>query len=220
VMGWQPGAPYDRIIATASAATLPMAWVEQLRSGGKLVMDLQGTLASGFLVVEKAATEVRGHFLPEPLHFMPLETKAITVPQTNQTSLLQQMCQATFTQEDDAVFPETLFDPAFRWFVQWCIPGCQVSKRKQLQRDTGSVIHSILVIEPKSQALVRFQKQQEEARWRGEVYGSAQFWQELQQAYAAFQALGEPGQQQYQFIVEEEGPALLIGSLKLLLSRT
>ena len=59
VMGWQPGAPYNRIIATASAATLPMAWVEQLRSGGKLVMDLQGTLASGFLVVEKAATEVR-----------------------------------------------------------------------------------------------------------------------------------------------------------------
>jgi protein-L-isoaspartate(D-aspartate) O-methyltransferase len=220
VMGWPPGAPYDRIIATASAPTLPMAWVKQLRPEGKLVMDLQGTLASGFLVVEKTAARVSGHFLPEPLHFMPLETEAITMPHTKLASLLQQGCQATFTQEDDAAFPETLLDPAFRWFVQWRIPGCQVSKRKQLQRDTGSVIHSILVIEPRSQALVRFQKHQEEAGWRGEVFSSPSFWQELQQAYAAFHALGEPGQQQYQLIVEEEGPALLIGSLKLPLTRT
>lgn len=220
VTGWQPGAPYERIIATASAATLPMAWVEQLRSGGTLVMDLQGTLASGFLVVEKTATGVNGHFLPEPLHFMPLETEAISVPQTKLANLLQQECQAIFTQEDNAVFPETLFHPAFRWFVQWRIPGCQISKRKQLQRDSGSVIHSILVIEPSRQALVRFQKQQEEAGWRGEVYGSPSFWQELQQAYAAFHRLGEPEQQQYQFVVEQEGPALLIGSLKLPLTRT
>lgn len=220
VAGWSPGAPYDRIIATASAPTLPMAWVEQLRPNGKLVMDLQGSLASRFLVVEKTATEVSGHFLPEPLHFMPLETEAINPPHTKLANLLQQGCQATFMQEHDTVFPEALFDPAFRWFVQWRIPGCQLSKRKQTQRGTGSVIHSILVIEPKSQALVRFQKQQEEDRWRGEVYGSAQFWQELQQAYETFHMLGEPDQEQYQLVVEEEGPALLIGSSKLPLTRT
>src|SRR2546422_944990 len=81
VVGWPPGAPYDRIIATASAATLPMAWVEQLHIGGRLVMDLQGSLASGFLVVEKTAESVSGHFLSEPLHFMPLETEAISLPQ-------------------------------------------------------------------------------------------------------------------------------------------
>jgi protein-L-isoaspartate(D-aspartate) O-methyltransferase len=220
VAGWQRVAPYDRIIATASAQTLPMAWVEQLRPHGKLVMDLQGSLASGFLVVEKTATEVSGHFLPEPLHFMPLETETITMPHTKLASLLQQGCEATFPQEDGAVFPESLFDPAFRWFVQWRIPGCQVSKRRQTQRDSGSVIHSILVIEAKSQALVRFQKQQEEGGWHGEVYGSVQFWQELQQAYETFQALSKPGQQQYHFVVEEEGPILLIGSLKLPLTRT
>lgn len=218
VAGWSPGAPYDRIIATASAPTLPMAWVEQLRPNGKLVMDLQGSLASGFLVVEKTATEVSGHFLPEPLHFMPLETEAISLPHTKLADLLQQGCLAMFTQEDDTIFPETLFDPAFRWFVQWHIPRCQVSKRKQIQRDTGSVIHSILVIEPRCLALVRFQKQQEEDRWRGEVYGSVQFWQELQQAYETFHALGEPDQQQYRLIVEEEGPALVIGSMKLSLT--
>lgn len=220
VAGWSPEAPYDRIIATASAPTLPIAWVEQLRPNGKLAMDLQGSLASGFLVVEKTATEISGHFLPEPLHFMPLETEAISLPHTKLASLLQQGCQARFTQEGDAIFPGALFDPVFRWFVQWRILGCQVSKRKQTQRDTGAVIHSILVIESKSQALVRFQKQQEEDIWHGEVCGSVQFWQELQQAYETFQALGKPGQQQYRLVFEEEGPALLIGSLKLPLTRT
>ena len=220
VMGWPPSAPYDRIIATASAPTLPMAWVEQLCPNGKLVMDLQGSLASGFLVVEKTAKGVSGHFLPEPLHFMPLQTEAISLPHAKLANLLQQGRQTAFTQEDHAVFPEALFDLAFRWFVQWCIPGCQVSMHKQTQRDAGSVIHSILVIEPKSQTLVRFQKQQEEDKWRGEVYGSVQFWQELQQAYETFRALGEPGQEQYRLAVEEEGSALLIGPLKLPLIRT
>ena len=35
--GWPPGAPYDAIIATAAAAALPPAWVEQLAPGGRLV---------------------------------------------------------------------------------------------------------------------------------------------------------------------------------------
>ncbi len=218
--GWPAGAPYDRIIATASAATLPMAWMKQLDIGGRLVMDLQGTLASGFLVMEKTAESVSGHFLAEPLHFMPLETEAISVPQANIASLLQQPCQTTFVLENDPVFPDALFDPTFRWFLQWRIPDCQVSKRKHMQRGTSSETHTILVIEPKRKALVRLQKQQEEATWRGEVYGMALFWQDLQQAYEAFHELGKPHQQRYQLVVEQEGPFLVIGSLKLPLIRT
>ncbi|HYU74612.1 MAG TPA: rRNA adenine N-6-methyltransferase family protein, partial [Ktedonobacteraceae bacterium] len=148
VVGWPSGAPYDRIIATASAATLPIAWVEQLDIGGRLVMDLQGPLASSFLVVEKTAERVSGHFLSEPLHFMPLETEAISLPQANIASLLQQACQMTFVLENDPVFPDALFDPAFRWFLQWRIPDCQVSKRKHVQRGTASETHTILIIEP------------------------------------------------------------------------
>ena len=219
VVGWPSGAPYDRIIATASAATLPMAWVEQLDIGGRLVMDLQGPLASSFLVVEKTAESVSGHFLSEPLHFMPLETEAISLPQANIASLLQQACQMTFVLENDPVFPAALFDPAFRWFLQWRIPDCQISKRKHVQRSTASEMHTILVVEPKSKTLVRLQKQQEEATWHGEVYGSALFWQELQQAYEAFHVLGEPHQQRYQLVVEQEGTFLVIGSLKLPLTR-
>jgi protein-L-isoaspartate(D-aspartate) O-methyltransferase len=38
--GWGAQAPYDKIIATAAAATLPSAWAEQLAPGGRMVAPL------------------------------------------------------------------------------------------------------------------------------------------------------------------------------------
>ena len=38
--GWPPGAPYDRLIVTASADDLSPAWLDQLVEGGRLVVPL------------------------------------------------------------------------------------------------------------------------------------------------------------------------------------
>jgi protein-L-isoaspartate(D-aspartate) O-methyltransferase len=38
--GWPPGAPYDAIVVTAAARDVPVALVEQLRPGGRLVLPL------------------------------------------------------------------------------------------------------------------------------------------------------------------------------------
>ncbi|MFL5898919.1 MAG: methyltransferase domain-containing protein [Solirubrobacterales bacterium] len=40
-LGFPLGAPYDRIIVTASAAEVPNAWIEQLRPGGRIVVPLR-----------------------------------------------------------------------------------------------------------------------------------------------------------------------------------
>jgi protein-L-isoaspartate(D-aspartate) O-methyltransferase len=53
--GYAPGAPYDRIIATGSYHKVPLDWLDQLPSGGILVMNLRGHLgACAFLKVVKA----------------------------------------------------------------------------------------------------------------------------------------------------------------------
>jgi protein-L-isoaspartate(D-aspartate) O-methyltransferase len=39
--GWPPAAPYDRMIVTASAASVPHDWFEQLVPGGRLVVPLR-----------------------------------------------------------------------------------------------------------------------------------------------------------------------------------
>ncbi len=214
-LGWEQEAPYDRIIATASVSTLPFAWVEQLKLGGRLVMDLQGSLASGFLVAEKTVDGFIGHFLAEPLHFMPLYTEALAATKIDRASILQQPCSSSFTPEKNNPFPEKLFDSAFRWFLQWHIQGCQVSMQKQVQRKTGLMIQSIFILDPRSKAQVRLQQTTGEEIWHGEVYNSSHFWEDIQQTYEDFLSLNEPRQQEYQLVVEGKEPFLLIGSFKL-----
>lgn len=39
-LGWPPGAPYDRIVATVGAGDIPPAWWQQLRPDGRLLLPL------------------------------------------------------------------------------------------------------------------------------------------------------------------------------------
>ncbi|MFF5715347.1 methyltransferase domain-containing protein [Streptomyces buecherae] len=43
---WSPGAPYDRLVATASVASIPWAWVEQVRPGGLVLSPLRTAFCS------------------------------------------------------------------------------------------------------------------------------------------------------------------------------
>ncbi|MBE1532499.1 rRNA adenine N-6-methyltransferase family protein [Actinomadura algeriensis] len=42
--GYPPGAPYERIVATASVQSVPYAWVRQVRPGGLIVVPLAPTV--------------------------------------------------------------------------------------------------------------------------------------------------------------------------------
>jgi protein-L-isoaspartate O-methyltransferase len=65
--------PYDRIIATAAVPEIPIAWVQQLKPGGKILANLRGDLAGGTLCLlskEDEDDEVIGPILPIEGHFM------------------------------------------------------------------------------------------------------------------------------------------------------
>src|SRR5207302_2030615 len=50
-LGWSGGAPYDRLIVTASSPDLSIEWFDQLRPGGIVVLPLQVRGMPGQLVV-------------------------------------------------------------------------------------------------------------------------------------------------------------------------
>ncbi len=74
-LGWPAGAPYDRILVAAAAATQPPALVEQLAAGGTLVIPL-GTHDQQMLqAIRKVGGEVRTETL-SACRFVPLVGEA------------------------------------------------------------------------------------------------------------------------------------------------
>ncbi|MGH3736830.1 MAG: ATP-grasp peptide maturase system methyltransferase [Micromonosporaceae bacterium] len=76
-----PGnAPYDRTIATCSTATIPAAWVAQLRPGGLLLTNLHRDLGGGALALLRhdGHGRMQGRFLPDYGGFMPVRSNPPT----------------------------------------------------------------------------------------------------------------------------------------------
>jgi len=71
--GWPEHAPYDAIMVTAAAREMPVALVEQLKPGGRMVLPLGDTLFGQTLVlIEKAADGAARRTNLLPVAFVPL----------------------------------------------------------------------------------------------------------------------------------------------------
>ncbi|MFI9149724.1 methyltransferase domain-containing protein [Streptomyces sp. NPDC053367] len=75
-------APFDRIIATCALPSIPPAWLEQCRPGGRVLTPL----ATGLVLLEVTdATYAEGGFLDTPAYFVPL--RGTPRPARDQASL-------------------------------------------------------------------------------------------------------------------------------------
>ncbi len=68
--GWPTKAPFDAIIVTAAASSVPDALLEQLREGGRLVIPV-GEHQQQLLLIEKRMGRLR-HEVLEAVRFVPL----------------------------------------------------------------------------------------------------------------------------------------------------
>ena len=69
--GYQKEAPFDKILASASAAKLPSAWQEQLKTGGRIVTPIGSSI---WLFIKKSEKEFEEIEYPG-FAFVPLITK-------------------------------------------------------------------------------------------------------------------------------------------------
>ncbi len=69
--GWQPEAPFDRVIVTAASPDIPKPLAEQLKEGGKLIIPVGSTYWQDLVLIEKkGGALIRKDFLP--VMFVPL----------------------------------------------------------------------------------------------------------------------------------------------------
>ncbi len=58
-LGWKEMAPFDRIIVTAAAPTIPQPLTEQLSDNGKLILPLGGGFGQVLTLVEKKGDKIK-----------------------------------------------------------------------------------------------------------------------------------------------------------------
>ena len=79
MLGYAPAAPYHAIIAAAGGEQLPLAWLEQLAPGGRIVAPIaQGSHGQqALVVVDKAADGSLQRQVLDAVHFVPLKSGLI-----------------------------------------------------------------------------------------------------------------------------------------------
>ncbi|MGH3932428.1 MAG: methyltransferase domain-containing protein [Pseudonocardiaceae bacterium] len=79
--GWPEHAPYDRIIATCSAPSIPWSWAQQLTVGGKVLADLKLATGAGNLVfLHRYSDRLEGRFTTRWAAFMAMRHNGDTTP--------------------------------------------------------------------------------------------------------------------------------------------
>ncbi len=77
MVGYAKGAPYAAIIAAAGGEAVPLAWIEQLAVGGRLVAPMVvaggGSTQQALMVIDKTPLGVTQTIL-EAVHFVPLKS--------------------------------------------------------------------------------------------------------------------------------------------------
>lgn len=68
-LGWGPGAPYDRVMATCAMPWIPVPWLRQCRPGAVVLAPMAGGLVR---LTVSGAERAEGRFLAPPAYFVSL----------------------------------------------------------------------------------------------------------------------------------------------------
>jgi protein-L-isoaspartate(D-aspartate) O-methyltransferase len=82
-------APYDRIIGTLSVPSVPWAWAEQLRDGGRVLIDVKrGNHAGNLALLHKHPDRLEGRFLAKWASFMTIRDTSAAPPTVPSVAVL------------------------------------------------------------------------------------------------------------------------------------
>ncbi|MGH3695445.1 MAG: methyltransferase domain-containing protein [Pseudonocardiaceae bacterium] len=191
--GVAPYAPYDRIIATAAIAEIPLPWIEQLAPGGKILANLRGDLAGGTLcLLTKDDDEVIGPILPVGGHFMWLRPQAGSPLRAPEPSPIRssRRCSRTST----ALDASTLIDnDSFRFLLQLQLRGARGFRLTKVHDPTTRTLrHGISVETPDGSYAEAITNPDVDGALRVIQAGPRRLWDTVEATHQLWQHLGQP----------------------------
>ena len=199
--GYATGSPYDRILVTGSTSKVPLSWLEQVRPGGIILMNLIGEMgACAFLKVVKKESGLAAHgpFLSGP-EFMELH-EAGKYPRRRAT-LVGQYLPRPITQQRPATRAEfdlsLLWDRRLDFALQLAFP----------QMSFASVYVDPMcpcLIDRASDTMLLFRPTDNE-RFQVEVRGDPQIWEKVLIVYRQWVEYGQPDVSAYHLHINTQG---------------
>jgi methyltransferase of ATP-grasp peptide maturase system len=191
--GWRQGGPYDRLIATCAVRFVPSAWLEQVRTGGRILTSVFGSLQAYGLVNLEATGPgtASGRFLPGTVSFM--HARAHTPEPWTQLPYEEgERRSATFG------FPAA-DDWTGRFIVQSALPDMRFTSF--YRNDRPDRLTHIFRDSDGAAAWLH----ETDHGWRVTERGPARLWARAEDALAAWNAAGRPPQERYGLTVTPEG---------------
>jgi protein-L-isoaspartate(D-aspartate) O-methyltransferase len=211
-LGVPEGAPYDRIIATASSPSIPHPWYEQLAPDGCLVMPLEGSLQiGGFLVIKKDGDGFAvGKFRSRRLSFMAMHAQAEEVlpyPVLSQDYTQWPLAGKVQVQASDPLLL-ALEDKRFLWFLQWAWSPVGDLRISLIYTPEGKRIFRIC--DP-STCSILFLSELSNGSWAGRHQGETLLWPKIQEIYHKYQQQGAPEYEAFGVYLDEQRASLWVG---------
>jgi protein-L-isoaspartate O-methyltransferase len=199
-VGWPAGAPYDRVIATATVqlGRFPYPWVEQAAPGAVIVAPMRTELASGPLVrltVHGDGTATGRPVADFRVGFM--ELRAQRAPSAGLRSLRWDDPDADVTATDTVPWTMLGSDAAL-WAIAVAVPQC----RHDLWQRTADRRHGVgWLVDPLSRSWASVVPGSAKGRYIVRQVGPRRLWDEAQVAYFWWRAQGEPPVEAWRFTI-------------------
>jgi protein-L-isoaspartate O-methyltransferase len=200
-VGRYPGAPFDRVLATAAVrfGQLPDGWVAQARPGGVIVAPVHTDLATGPLVrftVNRDGTAT-GHAATLRVRFM--ELRSHRAPSRWQR-LRWDDPAADLTHSDRQPWTALLAE-APRWAIAVAVPQC----RYDVWKRTPERPHGVAwLVDTCSGSWASVVPGGTTGRYDVRQYGPRRLWDEAESAHRWWQQAGEPALEDWEFIITSD----------------
>jgi protein-L-isoaspartate O-methyltransferase len=199
--------PYDRIIATAAVPEIPIAWIQQLNLGGKILANLRGDLAGGTLCLlfkEDEEDEVIGPILPIGGHFMWLQPKIddLNRPHEHTPTTQRGTTSRTTTKRNPAEIP--VDDDGFRFLLQLQLHAAQNLWRgpafDPLTRSERDAVIAAATDGSRAEALT---SPHEDDSYRVVQTGPRRIWDTIEATQRLWHDLGQPAPDKFGIVAND-----------------